>query len=209
MSAADYKATSDNVSRYYGIDPNVMRFLFNSESGWNANPSGGVSGGGIAQFIPATAERYGVDRMDPTSSIWGAGAYMNDILKRNGGDYAAALREYGTTGPGASQRTIDASQSVVANAQPYGSDSSGGIFSGILGAFGNFFGGSLTGEAGNDEPMSSSEQKAANEAAGRSADGSYPDRSLAAVGGYFQRTAVVVLGIVFIAAALFVLGRKA
>jgi hypothetical protein len=63
------------------------------------SPKGAI---GIAQFMPATAERYGISPeqlTDPEISIWLQHRYMNELLDRYDGDEFKALAAY-VSGPG-------------------------------------------------------------------------------------------------------------
>ncbi len=83
------------VADRYGINRDVAYRQIEAESNFNPNarsPKGAV---GIAQFMPATAQDYGLrDRTDPYASLDAWGAYMSDLLRQFGGDYSKALAGY-------------------------------------------------------------------------------------------------------------------
>jgi len=67
---------------------------------------------GVAQFIPATAEAYGLrvdrevdERFDPIKSLNSYGALMHDLLAQYDGDYMRALAAY-NAGPGVVNKAI-------------------------------------------------------------------------------------------------------
>lgn len=84
----------DKAAQQYGVDPVIMRAQIAQESGGNPNAVSPKNAQGVAQFIPETAARYGVDVKDPASSIDGQARYMKDLLAQFGGDYRKALAAY-------------------------------------------------------------------------------------------------------------------
>jgi hypothetical protein len=79
----------------YGLDPILLNRQLYQESGLNPNVGTSSAGAqGIAQFIPGTAQRYGVNVRDPASSIEGAAHYMSDLTKQFGGNTGLALAGY-------------------------------------------------------------------------------------------------------------------
>lgn len=90
----------DGVEKARGLPPNLLKMAINggerSEStGKLSKSSAGAEG--IAQFIPATADEYGLnDRTDPLSSIEAAADFMAKVLKypEVQGDPLAALAYY-------------------------------------------------------------------------------------------------------------------
>jgi hypothetical protein len=83
------------VADRFGIDRDIAYRQIEAESGFNPkakSPKGAV---GVAQFMPDTAARYGLnDRTDPYASLDAWGAYMSDLLKMNDNDYERALASY-------------------------------------------------------------------------------------------------------------------
>ena len=78
----------------------VLYHLLGAESSFNPNAGPSSAGArGIAQFIPSTAAKYGVDVNDATSSIGGAAHYLAD-LHGDKGSWTAALGAYSNQGPG-------------------------------------------------------------------------------------------------------------
>ena len=102
MSTADYQSYAYQQAIAYGINPQVFEAQIGQESSWNPSAQNG-NASGIAQFMPATAQQYGVDTSDPYSSIQGAAAYDSDLLKSNGGNYTQMLQSYGTLSGSAGQ----------------------------------------------------------------------------------------------------------
>ena len=66
-----------------GIEWRLLAALSYQESHWETDATSETGVRGIMQFTEDTARRYKVDRLDPRSSILGAGRYLNE-LKRDG-----------------------------------------------------------------------------------------------------------------------------
>lgn len=91
----DLKTYAEQIANQYGIDPEVFKAQIRQESNWNPyayNPKSGATG--ISQFIPSTAEQYGIDPYNPIQSIEAQGKYMSLLLHMFGGDYRKALAGY-------------------------------------------------------------------------------------------------------------------
>jgi hypothetical protein len=86
----------------YGIDRGIALAQIRQESGCNPNACSAKKACGIAQFMPATAARFGVDVHNVASSLDGWGRYMRFLLDKFG-TYALALAGY-NAGEGAVQR---------------------------------------------------------------------------------------------------------
>jgi hypothetical protein len=86
--------TIDAAAQQFGIDPIIMRAQIAQESGGNPKAVSPMGAKGISQFMPGTAQRYGVNVDDPASSIRGQANYMKDLLAQFGGDYMKALAAY-------------------------------------------------------------------------------------------------------------------
>ena len=79
----------------YGIDPNIAVAQIDQESRFNPNAVSPAGARGIAQFMPATAARFGVTNpFDPNQALEGWGKYMSWLLRRFGGNYSFALAGY-------------------------------------------------------------------------------------------------------------------
>jgi hypothetical protein len=83
------------VANSYGIDPQIAFKQINQESGFNPNARSPAGAAGIAQFIPETAKRFGLnDPYDPIASLNAWGAYMSELLNQFGYRYDIALAAY-------------------------------------------------------------------------------------------------------------------
>ncbi len=110
---ADYTSLYSQAGNQYNVDPMLLQAMAMKELNENPNavgapiPSlGNVRAHGIMQFVPQTAQQYGVDPTDPKSSIFGAAHYMDVLLNQNKGNLGAALAQYGgaTRNPAAAQQ---------------------------------------------------------------------------------------------------------
>lgn len=77
-----YRDWFTQAQERYGIEWRLLAALSYQESHWNADAVSETGARGMMQFTQDTAERYGVDRNDPFSSIMGGARYLAD-LKRN------------------------------------------------------------------------------------------------------------------------------
>lgn len=96
---SQYSSIRDRITYYanqYGVDPNIGIWQLWQENKFRSTGCSGASACGIAQFIPATAARFGVDRNNVESSLNGWAKYMRWLLDRSyiHGDYRLALAGY-------------------------------------------------------------------------------------------------------------------
>ena len=81
-------------SRKLNLNPDIMKGMVLIESSGDPNaesPSGAL---GIAQLMPETAKRYGVNPRNPYESIQGMTKYMADLRDFFGGDMGMAIWAY-------------------------------------------------------------------------------------------------------------------
>lgn len=106
------------LEQKYGLPTGLLAAVQKTESGGIANPNTAVSPAGASgafQFMPATAQQYGVNTADYASSADGAARYLSDLLKSNGGSVKGALASY-NWGPGNVQKKgIDAAPTETRN----------------------------------------------------------------------------------------------
>lgn len=87
------------VAKQEGIDPDIFERQIQQESGFNVDAVSPAGARGIAQIMPATAEAWGVDPMNPRAALRAAARNMASYVQKYGG-YENALRAY-NAGPGA------------------------------------------------------------------------------------------------------------
>lgn len=91
---APYQGMIQTSAAKYGLDPTLLTRQLAQESGFHERAVSGAGAAGIAQFMPETARRYGVDVFNPQSSIEGQAHYMSDLSKQFGGNMGLALAGY-------------------------------------------------------------------------------------------------------------------
>src|SRR4051812_31838603 len=94
-------AIVDGASKAYGVDPDILAGMIMKESSLRPDVISGArassaGASGIAQFMPDTAKRFGIDPKNPGESIFGMAAYMRQNLDKFGGDYHKAIAGYNT-----------------------------------------------------------------------------------------------------------------
>jgi Transglycosylase SLT domain/D-alanyl-D-alanine carboxypeptidase/Putative Flp pilus-assembly TadE/G-like len=88
----------------WNVPMNLLAAQLYAESGFNPFARSPAGAEGIAQFMPATAESYGLrDPYDPVAAIDAQAHLMSDLLKSFGGKVSLALAAY-NAGAGAVQR---------------------------------------------------------------------------------------------------------
>lgn len=96
----DYGPLYQAAGNQFNIDPLLLQSMAQQESGQGANLGPSSAGAlGFMQFLPSTAQKYGVDTQDATSSVFGASKYMDDLLNQHGQSLPDALATYGGTTP--------------------------------------------------------------------------------------------------------------
>ena len=105
MGGSDQSFNSDSIPSGYGsiisdaassngIPPSILAGLIATESGFNPNAVSPVGARGLGQFMPPTAEEFGVNVNDPVSSIDGAARYLRYLTDYFNGDLEKAIYAY-------------------------------------------------------------------------------------------------------------------
>ena len=82
-----------SLEQRYGLPEGALSAVESVESGGKDNAVSPKGARGRFQFMPATAQAYGVDVSDPVSSAHGAAQYLSDLQKQYG-SFKAAIAHY-------------------------------------------------------------------------------------------------------------------
>lgn len=74
----------------------ILKAQIGQESNFDINAKSSANAFGLTQFIPSTAQKYGVRKDDARSQIEGQAKFMKDLLTKYDGDWAKALAAYNT-----------------------------------------------------------------------------------------------------------------
>lgn len=88
-----YQGSFDTATVVYGLPVGLLARMAWQESRFDPqarSPAGAI---GIMQFMPSTAQDFGIDPTDPQTSIDAAGKYMAQLYRRFG-DWRTALAAY-------------------------------------------------------------------------------------------------------------------
>lgn len=88
-----------NAARRHGVPEDLFLRLVQQESGWNPMARSHKGAMGLAQLMPATARRLGVDPRDPHENLEGGARYLAQQY-RTFGNWRLALAAY-NAGPDA------------------------------------------------------------------------------------------------------------
>lgn len=87
------------AARKHGIPEDLFLRLVQQESGWNAGARSHKGATGLAQLMPGTAAKLGVNPNDPVQNLEGGARYLR-MMYNTFGDWRLALAAY-NAGPGA------------------------------------------------------------------------------------------------------------
>ncbi len=90
------------AARRHGVPEDLFLRLVQQESGWNPHAVSHKGATGLAQLMPATARRLGVNATDPHDNLNGGARYLRMMYDRFG-DWKLALAAY-NAGPEAVQK---------------------------------------------------------------------------------------------------------
>jgi soluble lytic murein transglycosylase-like protein len=97
-----YLASARQAARKHGVPEDLFLGLVQQESGWNSGAVSHKGATGLAQLMPATAARLGVDPGDPHQNLDGGARYLRLMYDRFG-DWRLALAAY-NAGPEAVEK---------------------------------------------------------------------------------------------------------
>jgi membrane-bound lytic murein transglycosylase F len=76
-----YRKWFQEAQERHGIEWRLLAAVSYQESHWNADATSETGVRGIMQFTEDTAKRFGVDRLDPYSSIIGGARYISELKR--------------------------------------------------------------------------------------------------------------------------------
>jgi soluble lytic murein transglycosylase-like protein len=88
-----YLESAKNAARKHGVPEDLFLRLVQQESGWNPGAVSNKGATGLAQLMPGTAARLGVDANDPHDNLGGGARYLRMMYDRFG-DWKLALAAY-------------------------------------------------------------------------------------------------------------------
>jgi soluble lytic murein transglycosylase-like protein len=97
-----YLGAAREAARRHGVPEDLFLRLVQQESGWNPGAVSHKGATGLAQLMPATARRLGVNATDPHDNLEGGARYLRMMYDRFG-DWKLALAAY-NAGPEAVQK---------------------------------------------------------------------------------------------------------
>lgn len=97
-----YTDAAREAARKHGVPEDLFLRLVQQESGWNSQAVSNKGATGLAQLMPATADRLGVNEADPHENLEGGARYLRMMYDRFG-DWKLALAAY-NAGPEAVEK---------------------------------------------------------------------------------------------------------
>ena len=95
----EYLEVAKAVARKHGVPEDLFLRLVQQESGWNPGAVSHKGATGLAQLMPGTAQKLGVDIDDPSQNLEGGARYLRMMYDKFG-SWRLALAAY-NAGPGA------------------------------------------------------------------------------------------------------------
>lgn len=96
---SEYMPHARSAARRYGIPEDLFLRLVQQESGWNPSAKSHKGATGLAQLMPGTAAKLGVNPHDPVQNLNGGARYLR-MMYNQFGNWRLALAAY-NAGPGA------------------------------------------------------------------------------------------------------------
>lgn len=99
---SEYLPHARQAAQRHGIPEDLFLRLVQQESGWNPNARSHKGAMGLAQLMPGTAAKLGVNPNDPVQNLNGGARYLR-MMYNQFGNWTLALAAY-NAGPGAVQK---------------------------------------------------------------------------------------------------------
>jgi soluble lytic murein transglycosylase-like protein len=99
---SQYLPHAKAMARKHGVPEDLFLRLVQQESGWNPSARSHKGARGLAQLMPGTAAKLGVDASDPIQNLEGGARYLK-MMYNTFGSWRLALAAY-NAGPGAVQK---------------------------------------------------------------------------------------------------------
>ncbi|MFZ1337590.1 MAG: lytic transglycosylase domain-containing protein [Paracoccaceae bacterium] len=97
-----YLEVAKAAARKHGVPEDLFLRLVQQESGWNPGAVSNKGATGLAQLMPGTARKLGVDIADPAQNLDGGARYLRMMYDKFG-SWKLALAAY-NAGPGAVEK---------------------------------------------------------------------------------------------------------
>nr|WP_177208333.1 lytic transglycosylase domain-containing protein [Tropicimonas isoalkanivorans] len=97
--AGEYLAVAKSAARKHGVPEDLFLRLVQQESNWRVSAKSHKGAIGLAQLMPGTAAKLGVNPHDPRQNLEGGARYLRMMYDRYG-NWRLALAAY-NAGPGA------------------------------------------------------------------------------------------------------------
>ena len=97
-----YLPMARDAARRHGVPEDLFLRLVQQESGWNPAARSHKGAIGLAQLMPFTAQKLGVDALDPYQNLDGGARYLKQMHGKFG-SWRLALAAY-NAGPGAVEK---------------------------------------------------------------------------------------------------------
>jgi len=85
---------SSAQSKYTLLPDGILSAVANAESGFDPNAKNKSGASGMMQFMPATAQGYGIDPFNPSQAVDAAGKMLNGLMAKYGNDLSKTLAAY-------------------------------------------------------------------------------------------------------------------
>jgi soluble lytic murein transglycosylase-like protein len=85
---------SSAQSKYTRLPDGLLSAVADAESGFNPNAKNKSGASGMMQFMPATAQGYGIDPFNPSQAVDAAGKMLNGLMAKYNDDLSKTLAAY-------------------------------------------------------------------------------------------------------------------